>query len=412
MKLYGTSSITVVTESISVNSIPNAGGIFLSASSIYMKNYDNEVYDLTDTNGFMRVTVYTSSGVYNYSRPGNIAYLQIVCIGGGGGGGAGARNIVGAQRGGGGGGGAGAIAQRWFTSGSLPPGIYTVTVGASGSGGLTGSIAGTSAAGSNGSSGGVSSFTSTLPAVTYLSANGGNAGIGCTVAGVAAGGAEQATVTISGSGLASAMYRLTGMNGGVGGVGAQSTKIPNSVSSGVTFVTGTDPLLFPIYAFAGNRFGKNPTWQFSPIYVSSDARYQGGCWYGIGGGGGGGHISSSNVTVDGGTGASAYIWDTLTPAGTSGAVGQNGGDGTNNIVDGNFLIAASSSYFPTASIGPGSPGGGGGPGDTVGAINGGRGGNAGNHGAGGGGGGGSTDPAQAGRGGNGGTGCVIIFEYY
>jgi hypothetical protein len=411
MKLYGTSSITVVTESISVNSIPNAGGIFLSASSIYMKNYDNEVYDLTDTNGFMRVTVYTSSGVYNYSRPGNIAYLQIICIGGGGGGGAGARNTTGNNRGGGGGGGAGVIAQRWFPSGSIPPGIYTVTVGASGSGGVTGSIVGTSAAGNNGSSGGASSFTSTLPAVTYLSANGGNAGIGCTVAGVAAGANEQTTAIVSGSGLATTIYRLVGMTGGTGGVLAQSTKTPNSITSTPNPIHPTaDSLLFPIYAFAGNKFGISSSYQSG--YLPPDVRYQGGCWYGIGGGGGGGHISSLNVTVNGGTGASAYIWNTLTPAGTSGTVGQNGGDGTNNIVDGNFLIAASSSYFPTASIGPGSPGGGGGPGDTVGAINGGRGGNAGNYGAGGGGGGGSTDPAQAGNGGSGGTGCVIIFEYF
>ena len=301
MKLYGTSSITVVTESISVSSIPNAGGIFLSASSIYMKNYDNEVYDLTDTNGFMRVTVYTSSGTWNYSRPGNIAYLQIVCVGGGGGGGAGARNIAGSQRGGGGGGGAGAIAQRWFPSGSIPSGIYTVTVGASGSGGITGSTAGPSAAGGNGGAGGLSSFASS--SITYLSAGGGNFGVGSTTAGVAAGGAEQTTVVISGSGLASTMYRLTGMNGGVGGVLVQPNKTPNSITTNGTAVnftipaSPTNPALFPIYAFAGNKFGVSSSWQsgYNPI---SDVRHQGGCWYGIGGGGGGGHISSSNVTVD------------------------------------------------------------------------------------------------------------------
>lgn len=410
MKLYGTSSITVVTESISVNSIPNAGGIFLSASSIYMKNYDNEVYDLTDTNGFMRVTVYTSSGAWNYSRPGNIAYLQIVCIGGGGGGGAGARNITGAQRGGGGGGGAGAIAQRWFTSGSLPPGIYTVTVGASGSGGLTGSIAGTSAVGGNGGAGGLSSFTSS--SIIYLRAGGGNLGVGCTVAGVAAGGAEQATVVISQSGAAATMYRLTGMNGGTGGVLAQPTKIPNATANGIFTTANINPSQAPMYAFAGSRFGVFQSYPVTSSAISRDTKWQGGCWTGIGGGGGGGHISSSNVTVDGGTGASAYIWSTFTLAGNSGSVGQNGGNGTNNIVDGNFLIAASSSYFPTASIGPGSPGGGGGPGDTAGTINGGKGGNAGNYGAGGGGGGGATDPAQAGNGGSGGGGCVIIFEYF
>jgi hypothetical protein len=405
MKLYGTSSITVVTESISVNSIPNAGGIFLSASSIYMKNYNNEVYDLTDTNGFMRVTTYTSSGTYNYSRPGNIAYLQIVCIGGGGGGGAGARNTVGSQRGGGGGGGGGATVQRWFTSGSLPPGIYTVTVGASGSGGITGSTAGTSAAGGNGSVGGLSSFS--LGATVYLRSNGGNLGGGCTVAGGANGGAEQATVIISQSGAASTMYRLVGMNGGTGGILAQSSKTPNSGLNGNSpNMHGTNFL--PIYAFAGNRFGT--ALPFQPGLTSLN--YQGGCWSGVGGGGGGGHISSSNITVDGGIGAAAYIWNTFTLAGNSGSIGQNGGDGTNNIVDGNFLIAASSSYFPTASIGPGSPGGGGGPGDTAGTINGGKGGNAGNYGAGGGGGGGATDPAQAGNGGSGGGGCVIIFEYF
>lgn len=403
MKLYGTSSITAVTESISVDSIPNAGGIFLSASSIYMKNYDNEVYDLTDTNGFMRVTVYTSSG--NYSRPGNIAYLQIVCIGAGGGGGAGARNTTGNQRGGGGGGGGGAIAQRWFTSGSLPPGIYTVTVGASGSGGITGSIAGTSAAGGNASAGGVSRFTS--GSIIYLSANGGNLGAGCTVAGVANGGAEQTTVTISGSGNALAMYRLVGMNGGTGGVLAQSSKTPNSGQNGSSpNLHGTN--FFPMYAFVGNRFGTNVVIQSE----LSTTTYQGGCWSGVGGGGAGGHISSSNVTIDGGTGSAAYIYRNFIALGNSGSVGQNGDNGTSNIVDGNFFIAASSSYFPTASVGPGSPGHGGGPGDTVGTINGGKGGNAGNHGAGGGGGGGATNPAQAGNGGDGGRGCVIIFEYY
>jgi hypothetical protein len=403
MKLYGTSSITVVTESVSVNSVPNAGGIFLSASSIYMKNYDNEVYDLTDTNGFMRVTVYTSSG--NYSRPGNIAYLQIVCIGAGGGGGAGARNTTGNQRGGGGGGGGGAIVQRWFTSGSLPPGIYTVTVGASGSGGITGSTAGISAAGGNGSIGGFSRFA--LGSTIYLNANGGNLGAGSTVAGVGNGGTEQTTVIVSQSGAAVTMYRLVGMNGGTGGVLAQSSKTPNSGQNGNSpNIHGTNFL--PIYAFAGNQFGSSLPFDSG----LSTLNYQGGCWYGVGGGGAGGHISSSNIAVDGGMGAAAYIWSNLTPAGNSGSIGQNGGDGTNNIVNGNFLIAASSSYFPTASVGPGSPGGGGGPGDITGTINGGKGGEAGDYGAGGGGGGGATNPAQAGNGGSGGGGCVIIFEYY
>jgi len=405
MELYGTSSITVVTESVNVSNVPSAGGIFLSASSIYMKNYDNEVYDLTNSNGFMRVIAYTSSGTYNYSRPGNISYLQIVCVAGGGGGGAGARNIIGTQRGGGGGGGGGAIVQRWFTSGSLPSGIYTVTVGSGGSGGTTGSNAGANAAGGNGSIGGVSSFTSS--SITYLSANGGGLGEGSTVAGVADGGAEQATVTVSGSGGATTMFRLIGMNGGTGGVLAKSSKTPNSGQNGNSpNLHGTS--FFPVYAFAGNQFGSALPFQSG----LSSLTYQGGCWDGIGGGGGGGHISSSNIPVDGGIGASAYIWGTLTAYGNSGSIGQNGSNGVNSIVNGNFLISVSSSYFPSASVGPGSPGHGGGPGDTIGIVNGGRGGNGGNHGAGGGGGGGATNPARAGNGGSGGRGCVLIFEFY
>ncbi len=401
MKLYGTSSIAFTTSS-APPAVAGYGGLFVSASSIYMIDQDSEIYDLTDSKGYMRIVEYTSSGFY--SRPGNIAYIQVVCVGGGGGGGAGARNVTDANRGGGAGGSGGAVVQRWFNSSSLPSGIYTVTVGQGGNGGVTGSTAGTSAAGGNGGGGLPSSFTS--GSVVFVRANGGVFGAGSSTAGTTTFTTDQYNAIVNTSAstaiLAFPQHVLVGVRGGQAGVVQGTYKTPNSNAN-----IATGP---PIFAFAGGLYGST----VAPLqgFPGQTATTYNGGFYGIGGGGAGGHISSTNVSVNGGTGSAAYIWGSYTPTGSAGGEGIDGDNGAPRLVNGNFFIAFSSSFAPTASIGPGSPGHGGGPGDLAGTVNGGRGGIGGNYGAGGGGGGGATDPAQAGNGGAGATGSVIIFEWY
>lgn len=343
----------------------NFGTVFASASngSIYMQNDIGELYPLTESKGYFVITEYTSSGTFIWSKPGGIAFAQVICVGGGGGGGGGARAAASSTRGSGAGGQAGAIALRWFSSASLTTSSYTITVGGGGTAGNSGSGNGTA-----GGNGGTTSFVSA--STTLISANGGVGGPAGIVTGT--GGGVASTNPTSVTPNSAGNYFFFKMTAGDGG-----TSLVNYPADGLNT---------PFSAFNG--------------------------YFGVGAGGGGGGITSANVLIAGGSGSSTWNYSSLIATGSPGGAGDgvSGNDGVNYLVNGLSLAGFSSSF--TSSYGIGTPGHGGGSGNLAGTINGGNGGNGGNFGAGGGGGGAGTTSAQAGRGGTGGGGYVLIIEYY
>jgi hypothetical protein len=81
------------------------------------------------------IQTFTASGTW--TRPANVRYILVYCLGGGGGG-----NGSTASAWSGGGGSSGAIALRWVDVSALPGGAATVTIGTGGVGGATGGGAG------------------------------------------------------------------------------------------------------------------------------------------------------------------------------------------------------------------------------------------------------------------------------
>lgn len=352
----------LVTQSAPATPSSGFGTLFASGSSVYYKNSNGNTYDLT-INGSSSYSIYTTSGTYNYTVLSNIKYIKVVCISGGGGGGTGARNVVSSYRNGGAGGAGGNINTVYYTSESLSPGDYTITVGAGGAGGLQNSSTGTGGAGSQGNP---SSFSSaSINLVRALGGVGGSGGGSNAVAGVHVGGTN--------------LYPTTGSTG--------------------TF----NP--YPLYYFAGCDGGSTGGGVVSGVRGTA---LGGARWLAAGGAGGG--INNTNITSSAGSGSAIYSYNTLIQSGSPGF--PEGVDGNNGapVIDISCLLFASGSGITTGvKIGTGGHGGAVGNG----ASSSGKGGS-GSLGAGGGGGGGclSTAGLSALPGGKGGDGCVLIFEYY
>jgi hypothetical protein len=121
----------------------------------------------------------------------------------------------------------------------------------------------------------------------------------------------------------------------------------------------------------------------------------------------GGGVQSSNTATIGGTGCT-YLGrtgaSTTSPA-AAGAVGGNGGAGSNNAT---ARIYTQTMFNAGATLSIGTSGGGGGGAVTSAA---GSGGNGGLYGGAGAGGGGSRNGFLSGKGGDGGAGCIIIIEH-
>ena len=214
-------------------------------------------------------TEYTTAGTYSWTVPADVISVSVVAIGGGGGG---ARD-----RSGGGGGGGGLV---WVNNISVTPGqTYTVTVGAGGSGNLSG----------NGSSGGDSWFNNS----SYIVATGG--GGGSTVLQSESSGGTY----INNSGFSG--------GGGTGGFGGKNT---SDWSGGGGGGAG---------GYTGN--GGNGAATYSSIEATAGAG---------GGGGGGASLASNGIAGAGGGGVSIYGQGANGAAGTytvSIAYGGGGGSG-------------------------------------------------------------------------------------
>ena len=351
----------LVTQSAPATPSSGFGTLFASSSKIYYKNSNGNTYDLT-INGSSSYSVYTTSGTYVYNVASNIKYIKVVCIGGGGGGGTGRRDVAGVNRNGGAGGAGGNINIVHYTSESLVPGTYTITVGAGGAGGLPNAVTGT---GPVGQPGGASSFSSSA-AFNFVRAPGGPGG---------GGGGSGTTVANGGTNL----YPATGSTG--------------------TF----NP--YSLYYFAGCDGGSATLG--APIVVRGTA-LGGARWLAAGGAGGG--LNTSNVATPGGSGSAIYSYATLIQSGSPGSTEGTSGNNGAPVIDIACLLFASGSGITTGvKIGTGGHGGAVGNG----TLSSGAGGS-GSLGAGGGGGGGclATTGLIASSGGKGGDGCVLIFEYY
>ena len=293
-----------------------------------------------------------STGWGTWSKPNNISFVYILCIGGGSGGGGGRGNSAAAGSGGGSGG-SSAFSTGLFAASLLPDTLF-VQVGKGGSGG----------------SGGLSN------------ANGGSGGSG-----------ELSYVSVTPSTGTTSVLMMNGAAGPTGGGGGQSSANGTAGAAGTVWVYFTSyifPQLGQITATAGqigvvggtiSAGPGNPITLISPISAGASG---GGCTAG-GTSANGGAITGVGIipTLVGGTSNSATIID-----GSKG-LGEN------------LPTNRSSSPLPLFFTG----GSGGASSGTSGRV-GGRGGN-GSYGSGGGGGGAAAN-STGGPGGDGGNGIIII----
>jgi len=301
-----------------------------------------------------RVTInevkYTTVGSDTYTKPANLLFAVVMCIGGGGGGASGQSRPSGSASGGGGGGGNSGIARRIITNAEII-GAQTVIVGEGGVGGAGRTTDGTQ---NGGTTGGSSSFGTLVLQV------GGNGGTnGTTTA-----GGLTSQLTIIPSGLKANSLGGVGGNGGAASTGAAG-QTATALSSVLT---------------------------------------QGGA--------GGGGATNAGMTTAGNGGSGGRNFDATMTLTTQafGGVGSTIGDATNGNdgTDANTLLQISLVQDLNTTIGFGNPGGGGGAST---AGNGGNGGNGSLYGMSGGGGGGCITGFTSGSGGNGSQGCVIIHEF-
>ena len=114
---------------------PGFAAIFASSSKLYMSNSLNELYDLTDSKGYINVVLITGSSNNAWTKPGGLAYAHIICIAGGAGGGGGRQGAANTGRGGGGAGAGGGVTQLWINANDLANGAYTASIASTALGG-------------------------------------------------------------------------------------------------------------------------------------------------------------------------------------------------------------------------------------------------------------------------------------
>jgi hypothetical protein len=354
-------SLQVVTQSFTGTPDTGTGVLFASGSKIYFENATGSVFPIGGP-GYIRVLEYTGSNpggdtlTYTWTKPTNIRYIQVICVGAGGGGGGGRAQNTGRVTGGTGGGG-GAIAWGFFDRKDLTQPSYSISVGSGGAGGASTAV---NTAGNAGANGQYTTFRETL-----VSASGGSGGLGGSSNIIRAGGAGGlATVCLPGPAFA----------------------IPGGTGGGIISSGQPSPL-------ASNFFA-------TPLTLIATA----------GGGAGGGYDSIAGPTAhSGSSGASGFQWNTLQTNG--GNPGKPATSGSNDLVTAAVLLQFTSSIFTTTY----GLGGGGHGGDVnVTQLAGYAGSDAGLYGAGGGGGGGCVVAGSptSGAGGSGSSGLCIVVEYY
>ncbi len=355
---------------------PGYGAIFLSGSRIFMSNSLGELYDLTDSKGYLNVVIITGSSNSGWSKPGGLAYAHVICVGGAGGGAGGRQGAASTIRGGGGAGAGASINQIWFNTDQLPNGPYTTSIALPAAGGLGATAINTN--GQNGNNGNFSFFMK--DGIVYAAAGG----------------------TLSGGGAPRGGNSLAGGGGNI----VVGFVADGSVPAGGTGQMINSPLPSPLYSFGNNAPNGFPT------TVGNAANFPArGAGYNAAGGGGGG-ITAGNVTSVGGSGSAPIVNGSpaFSGAPTVAGVGGAASNGADNVYD--FLQVIGFTSSVSCSFGLGGGGHGGGSGDLAGTVAGSDGGNGGLYGAGGGAGGGSTNGARGGNGGSGSGGCIVIVEYY
>lgn len=307
----------------------------------------------------------TNSQVFNvtgtWTKPANITFVQVICVGAGGGGGSGRSGTGVEAHSGGGGGGGGAATILTILASSLATSI-PVTAGVGGTGGAA---VGNNTNGINGGNGTLSSFG------TWIKAGGGGGGAGGTTAASVGGG---------GGGI------LSSASGSTAGTPAVATGTANGLSGQGTFGAIAVAGAGLSGEFGGGSGGNSA--------ASSTQGGAGGSsiYAGAGGGAGGGNADQSTQGI-GGTGGTVQAY-TSGGGGTGGSV-ASGNAGLSNIIGGMAY--------------GGSGGGGGGAGLGTPGFTGGTGGLPG--GGGGGGGGTENGVTTSGAGGNGGNGQITVIAW-
>ena len=322
---------------------------------------ENQHFNIKSIN-YSSINVIEITGSTTYTKPDNLLYSRIVCVGGGGGGGSG--RIAGTTNtmSGGSGGGGGALASRILLYSDLPLTPINIIIGSGGTGGAAKN--GAAQNGANGTIGGDTSFDN------FVIAAGGQNGLGGLVTAVAGGDGGDISNCIP------FVYGLSfnGIAGGTGNIGN---------GGGITTVPGVN------YGGCG--------------------MINGIC---TGGGGGGGCVTTTVNGIGGAGGRAITTSVSLSPIVAGGTL--SGGTGTTG--ESNVSLQILEQYpmtTPLNTLGIGLGGSGGGSSKYSGNP-GGDGGNGGLYGAGGAGGGCGLvggAPNGSGKGGDGGQGLCIIVEY-
>jgi hypothetical protein len=367
-------SLQLVTQSYNGTPDVGTGTLYASGSTMYFENATGTIFSLgsTTNGGYLIVREYTGSNPgggtlsYTWNKPGNIRFIQVVCVGGGGGGGSGRYNATNAANiTGGAGGGGGAIAWGFFDKSDLTQTSYTISVGAGGAGGAART---TPQSGFAGSAGQYTTFGGTL-----VSTSGGAGG---------AGGLSGNTNIIGGVGGA-ALNCLPGPGFAIGGVqGGQCGNIAVRQIPPVDMFTNTIPITTP--ANAGTTLPTPPQ--------------------GAAGGGNGASNSSTPSNLPAATGSSGIVFGIVIPNNST-----LSGSGANNLISSSILFQFTGSIPFTTTYGLGG-GGNGGPISSSGVGI--RGGDGGNYGAGGGGSSWAYTAPGSAIGGSGSAGLCVVLEYY
>lgn len=279
-------------EENSFNGTPEtgSGAIFTSGSRLCFEN-DLGFTSFLGGPGYIRVLEYTGSNpgegtlTYTWTKPSNINYIQVICVGAGGGGGGGIVRNASIGLSGGAGGGGGATAWGFFNRQDLTQSDYIISVGAGGAGGAGRTFV---SSGGTGITGQYTTFGGTL-----VSASGGSGGAGGGTTTVAGGAGGLATTCLPGPGFA--------IPGGTGGSGTISA---NTVPSSYF----TTPLI--------------------PISTA--------------GGGAGEGRNNSGIAITANTGSSGFEWNTLKLNNS-----VLSGSGVNDLVTAAVLLQFTSSVITT-----------------------------------------------------------------
>ena len=366
-------SLQLVTQSYNGTPSTGTGALYASGSDMYFENANGIIYPLGDRGfggGYLIVREYTGSNpgggdlTYTWSNPGNLRFLQVVCVGGGGGGGSGPFISVTLGSAGSGGGG-GAISYGFFDKSDLTQTQYTIVVGGGGAGG--GPRLTLPQSGLPGQSSQYTTFGGTL-----VSASGGGGG----------GGGAVGNTTIAGGVGGSSINSLPGPGFTIEGtIGGQAAANAGRHVSPSPMLSNTIPLVIPANA-----------------HIVQPVPLRGGA------GGGAGDAYNGSSFNGGQIGSSGVVFGTVIPNNTTLA-----NSGSNNLISGSYLFQFTGSIPFTTQYGLG---GGGNGGTNNGSATGSAGGNGGLYGAGGGGSSISfgTQPSKAG--GSGSSGLCIVLEYY